>query len=213
MSRAGAGAIGEYDVCSFRSPGIGTFRPSAQANPSKGKRQRVNEVDEERLEMVVPNERLGAVIAAVREAHPYEEPAIDVLALEAVSRDVGLGRVAIPESTTTVGDLVEMCRKRLDSAPRLVGDPDLRVSRVALCGGSGASLIPAALARGCGVLITGDVKHHQALDALAAGLAVIDAGHYATEWPWVPHVAELASRAGADILVSAVPTDPFRAPA
>lgn len=209
MSRAGAGIVGEYDVCSFRSPGTGTFRPSAQANPAKGKRRTINEVDEERLEMIVPAERVGEVVAAVRQAHPYEEPAIDVVALEVASREVGLGRVALPSESTTVEGLLEMCRERLGGAPRLVGDPAATVARVAVCGGSGASLVPAASSHGCEALITGDVKHHQARDALAAGLSVIDAGHHATEWPWVPHVAELVSRAGGDIVVSAVPTDPF----
>lgn len=209
MARAGAGVIGEYDVCSFRSPGTATFRPPVQADPVKGRRRTVNEVEEERLEMIVSGERAAEVVAAARQAHPYEEPAIDVVALEVAAAEVGMGRLALPSESTTVGGLLEMCRERLGGAPRLVGDPAQSASRVAVCGGSGASLASAALSHGCDVLITGDVKHHQALDALAAGLPVIDAGHHATEWPWVPHVAELVSRGGGDIVVSAVSTDPF----
>lgn len=213
MTRAGAGVIGEYDVCSFRSVGIGTFRPSASARPTKGKRKKVNEVEEERLEMIAPREKVAAVVAALREAHPYEEPAIDVVALEGVAPDIGLGRMATPANETTVGDLLQVCGERLGGSPRAVGDPTTRVSRIAVCGGSGASLAPAALSRGAQVLITGDLKHHQALDAVASGLCVIDAGHHATEWPWVLQVADSVAQAGGDVLVSAVETDPFGAPA
>lgn len=209
MARTGAGAIGQYDVCSFRSPGTGTFRPSGSTKPTKGKRKTVSEVEEERLEMIAPREKVPVIVAAVREAHPYEEPSIDVVALEGTSPQIGLGRVATPAQETTVAAFLESCGRRLGGTPRVVGDPATRVSRVAVCGGSGASLASAALSHGCQVLITGDLKHHQALDALASGICVIDAGHHATEWPWVPHVAELVARAGGDVVVSAVETNPF----
>jgi putative NIF3 family GTP cyclohydrolase 1 type 2 len=83
---------------------------------------------------------------------------------------------------------------------------------VALCGGSGGSLAAAATARGADVFVTGDVKHHQALDAQAAGTAIIDAGHHGTEWPFVQHLAERLSKdgPGGEVLVSETATDPFR---
>jgi dinuclear metal center YbgI/SA1388 family protein len=121
----------------------------------------------------------------------------------------GLGRVCESEAVRTAVDWLERCRDVLGANPVLIGDGATRVARIGVCGGSGASTIPAARAAGADLLITGDVKHHAALDALASGLAVIDAGHHATEWPWVPAVAARLTEAGVDAIVSQVNTDPF----
>ncbi len=214
MSLAGAGEIGEYDVCSFRAAGIGTFRPGAAAEPTTGKKRVVNEVDEVRFEMLVPATRVDAVVAALVDAHPYEEPAFDVVALQAAggAGGVGLGRIGALASPTTAGELAERCREVLGAAARLVGDPARIVRRLAVCGGSGASLIGSAAAAGADALVTGDVKHHQALEAEAAGMVIIDAGHHGTEWPWVQALAAaLAPPSGAfEVVVAATDTDPFR---
>ena len=211
LARAGAGNIGEYSHCSFRVRGTGTFLPSDRANPAMGDRGALNEVEEDRLEMVVPHERLDVVIGALMESHPYEEVAYDVVPLHG-GEMLGLGRIGTVEDGITVAALSQRCRDRLGGTPRLVGDPDRVVRRVALCGGSGASLIPDAIRAGAEVFVTGDVKHHDALEASAAGLAVIDAGHHATEWPFVDALRDrLASAANLDeVLVSSVTTDPFR---
>src|ERR671919_686077 len=169
---AGAGVIGQYTHCSFRVGGIGTFLPSERANPVIGERGSLTEVEEDRLEMVLPATRLEAAVQALRAAHPYEEVAYDVYPLVARDRPTG---------------------------------------RVALCGGAGAFLIPDALAAEADVFVTGDVKHHQALDAAAAGLTVIDAGHHGTEWPFVGALARVLSNAipGAEVSVSGTSTDPL----
>jgi len=214
MSLAGAGSIGEYDVCSFRAAGTGTFRPSVAADPAKGKKQVVNEVEEVRFEMLVPRERVEAVVAALVDAHPYEEPAYEVIALEAAggSGGIGLGRIGELSSPIDAGVLAERCREALGADARMVGDPARTVRRLAVCGGSGVSLIGAAAAARADALVTGDVKHHQALEAEAAGIAVIDAGHHGTEWPWVEALATaLAPPSGAfEVAVATTDTDPFR---
>lgn len=215
LQGTGAGVIGEYTHCSFRVTGTGTFLPSEAAHPAIGARGELNQVEEDRLEVVVPQERLGAVIEALLEAHPYDEVAYDAYAL-AGSTGLGLGRLGRLPDPITAGDLALATERELGARPRMAGDRRRPVELVAVCGGSGASLISDALAAGVHAFVTGDVKHHDAQDAAAAGLVVIDAGHHATEWPFVPRLAERLAEAAAtldgDVIVSDVDTDPFRAP-
>jgi dinuclear metal center YbgI/SA1388 family protein len=213
VAGAGAGVIGEYTHCSFRVRGTGTFIPSEAARPAIGERGALNEVEEDRLEVVVSREALGGVVSALLEAHPYEEVAYDVYPL-AGPTGLGLGRVAAVDDPIRGETLVARCRERLGREPRVAGEPDREVRRVAVCGGAGASLVPDALRAGVDAYVTGDLKHHEAQDAAAGGLLVIDAGHHATEWPFVPHLADSLRGAGPDgeVLVSATSTDPFGGP-
>ena len=209
VATAGGGVIGEYTHCSFRVRGTGTFAPSESAAPAVGERGALNEVEEDRLEIIVPRERLTAAVEALLDAHPYEEVAYDVYVLGA-GTGLGLGRVARPPEPLSAADLAERCRSTLGSAVRVAGDQTRRVERVALCGGSGASLIADALRAGTDAYVTGDVKHHDALDAAAAGLTVIDAGHHGTEAPFVPRLGARLGEAGiGEVLVSEIATDPF----
>jgi hypothetical protein len=82
LAEAGAGAIGAYDSCSFSSKGTGRFRPLKGANPTIGSVEHLEEVEEERIEVVVPKETLIRVVRAVKQMHPYEEPAIHLLPME-----------------------------------------------------------------------------------------------------------------------------------
>ncbi|MGH2710477.1 MAG: Nif3-like dinuclear metal center hexameric protein [Actinomycetota bacterium] len=211
IASAGGGVIGEYSHCSFRVRGTGAFLPSERARPVVGERGAINEVEEDRLEVVMPEDRLGDAVEAMVNAHPYEEVAYDVYPL-APGGGLGLGRLAVPRGYDTAAALAELCTERLGAQARLAGDPVRHVQSVALCGGSGASLIPAAVRAKADVYVTGDVKHHQALDAVAAGLTVIDAGHHGTELPFVAHLAARLNDAGlGEVLVSEISTDPFAA--
>jgi dinuclear metal center YbgI/SA1388 family protein len=212
VAMAGAGEIGEYTHCSFRVRGTGTFLPSKRANPTVGDRGALNEVEEDRLEVVLPRDRLAGAITSMITAHPYEEVAYDVYPLVGAG-DPGPGRLAEPDREVTVAELTERCRARLGPGVRTAGDLDRPAGTVALCGGAGAFLIPDALQAGADVLVTGDVKHHQALDAVAAGLSVIDAGHHGTEWPFVAALADVLGNAvpGSQVTVAEAQTDPFAA--
>jgi dinuclear metal center YbgI/SA1388 family protein len=213
VAGAGAGVIGEYTHCSFRVRGTGTFLPSERAHPVVGERGELNEVEEDRLEVVLPRERLGDVLTALLQAHPYEEVAYDVYPLVA-GPGPGPGRLTEPTGDLTAGELAALCRDRLQSAVRTAGELDRPVRTIALCGGAGGSLIPDALAAGADTYVTGDVKHHQGVDATAAGLTLIDAGHHGTEWPFVRTLAGVLARSMPDATVSASETaaDPFGAP-
>ena len=209
IAGAGGGVIGEYSHCSFRVRGTGTFLPSDRAEPAVGDPGLLNEVEEDRLEVVVPKHRLVAAIEAMVDAHPYEEVAYDVYPL-ASGGGLGLGRIARPRRPLTANALADRCRERLGGPARLAGDGSREVRTIAVCGGSGASLIPAALRAGAEAYVTGDVKHHDALDAVADGLTLVDAAHHGTEWPFVPHlVARLEAAGLGEALVSEVRTDPF----
>lgn len=218
LSGAGAGRIGAYDHCSFRSRGTGTFRPSAAANPTVGERGTLNEVAEDRLEIVVGVDRLEEAVAALRRAHPYEEVAFDAYPLMSPGRDgaKGLGRVGDLPAPLPLHQVADRLAEGLPSPHlRVVGDLQRPVQRVAACGGAGDGLISDAVRADADVYVTGDLRHHAALDAATLGLALIDAGHYATEAAALPtlrtSLAEAARDRGltAGLLASEVRTEPW----
>lgn len=180
---AGAGRIGDYAQCSFRTPGTGTFEGGAGASPTVGQAGAFERVDEMRVEVVVPNARLADACAALRAAHPYEEPALDLYPLAGEPRaSVGQGRVGdVPDGAT--GDmLVERVKRELEVDHVLVAGDLTRVVRRAACAaGAGGELLVDALAARCDLFLTGELRHHDALRAVAGGTAVIAALHSNSE--------------------------------
>src|SRR5690606_10243485 len=219
LAAAGAGAIGEYDRCAFTVTGQGTFRAGAAANPTIGERGEITEVVEDRLEMTLPRHRRAAVVAALRAAHPYEEPAFSVVEHAAQPAGTGVGRVGPLPAPTTLRALAEHVAAVLPATAqgiRVAGDLDAEVRTVAVCGGSGDSLLGTVRAIGADVYLTADLRHHPASEALEAGPPyLIDATHWASEWPWLPVAAarleEDARAAGAVLrtVVSRTVTDPW----
>ena len=106
MFAAGAGAIGEYRDCAWSVVGVGQFEARGAANPTIGSLGERTHVDEARVEMVAARGLRRSVLAALRAAHPYEEPAFDILAEEAIDSDTGLGRIGRLASPSTVGEFV-----------------------------------------------------------------------------------------------------------
>ncbi len=187
---AGAGVIGNYSHCTFRGPGTGTYLPLEGANPYAGEVGRLEEAQEERLEVLVPHRRLRAVLEAVQAAHPYEEVAYDVYPLENSGLPIGLGRVGTLPEPVSLPDFAERVRERLrtDHVEVVRGrDP---VQTVAVCGGSCSKYVEAARAAGADVFLTSEIGHHQKLLARSLGLSLVEASHEATE---TPVVAVLAS--------------------
>jgi len=188
---AGAGQIGEYRECSFRLAGTGTFYGSDASNPAVGQKGRREEVAEVRLEAVVPEAKVEGVVAALRKAHSYEEPAFDVYALRPGLAGAGEGRIGRLPKPTTLDDLARQVRQELRCGPvQVVGDVAKPVERVAVaCGAAGEFLPDAVRARADGFL-TGELRFHDFLAAQAAGLALVLPGHYATERIGVEALAE-----------------------
>lgn len=191
---AGAGRIGRYTECSWRTAGTGTFLPGEDATPTVGERGTRNEADEWRLEMVVPKAALGRVVAAVVRAHSYEEPAVDVYPLEPSPAPAGLGRIGRLKHAVTAAALAERMKAAVRAASvGLGGDPEASVERVAVVSGSGSGMVGSVLASGVDTFVTGELKMHEVQDLAAAGVAVVLGGHYETERvpmeAWAPDLA------------------------
>lgn len=224
LAAAGAGGIGDYDRCAWWSDGVGTFRPLPGATPAIGSIGAVEEVAEDRLEMVLPRRHRAAVIEALRATHPYEEPAFDLLELAPLpippGQARGLGRVgdlAEPARLDVLVDRITAVLPKTAWGVRATGDGGQLIRRVAVCGGSGGELAGPAAALGAEVLLTADARHHHTIDSAAAhGIVIIDAAHWATEHPWLARAADLlraalpATVGGLTTSVSELVTDPWR---
>ena len=197
---AGAGVIGNYNECSFRLAGKGTFYGTDGANPAVGEKGRREDVDEWRLEVLVPERLVAPVVAAMRKAHSYEEPAFDVYPLKPGTGG-GEGRIGELAQPATLGELAERAKRELKAASvQVVGDLSRSVRRVAVaCGAAGDYLVD-SLRSNADVFLTGELRFHDALTARGAGIGVILPGHYATERP---AVEELAAKLAADLGVTA----------
>jgi dinuclear metal center YbgI/SA1388 family protein len=190
LAEAGAGVIGDYTECTFRTRGTGTFRGGDETNPYLGEKGRLEQVEEVRMETVVPAHSVDRTVEAVTAAHPYEEIALDVYPVEGSPEGCGYGRLGTLPDRLTAEELSEHVSESLGFPSRLVADSGRRIETVAVLGGSGGSFIPEAAASGAHAFVTGDVDYHDALLAESFGLTVIDAGHAATELPSLEPLAQ-----------------------
>jgi dinuclear metal center YbgI/SA1388 family protein len=186
---AGAGNIGQYTQCSFRLAGTGTFFGTEATNPVVGQKGRREEVAEWRLEVVVPEPYLPAVLRAMRQTHSYEEPAYDVYPLHGGLAD-GEGRVGQLASPTTLAELARRAQRELDAAcVQVVGDLSKTVRTVAIACGAGGEFLSDSLRANADVFLTGELRFHEALLARTSGIGLILPGHYATERPGIEELA------------------------
>ena len=178
---AGAGTIGAYDCCSYSSEGNGTFRASEGCKPFVGEIDKLHTESELRIEMIVPKDKIGRVVAAIHSAHPYEEPAIDVLPLANEYGQMGLGCVGDLENEITENAMLQYIKEKLGvQYIRHTRTTDKMVSRVALCGGSGAEYLSLAMREKAGIYITADVKYHDFFNA-ENQIVIADIGHFESE--------------------------------
>ena len=205
LSEAGAGVIGDYTECTFRTRGTGTFRGGDETSPYLGESGRLEKVDEVRIETVVAGHLAGRAAEAATAAHPYEEIALDVYSVEGTPEDCGYGRLGTLPEPVTPEELREHASGSLDSPAHLVADAGRRIQRAAVLGGSGGSFIPEVSAAGADAYVTGDIDYHDALLAESLGLTAIDAGHAATELPSLaPLARELAQLVDVPVEISRV---------
>ena len=216
MFEAGAGAIGDYSQCSWTTSGSGQFLPHDGADPAIGAVGALEHVAEDRVEVVAPARVRRAVLAAMRTAHPYEEPAFDVLELAPLPSDVGIGRICALPEPEPLSAFVSRVARQLPATSwgvRAAGDPDAVVSRVAVCGGAGDSLLDAVSAAGVEAYVTADLRHHPADEHLrASDVALVDVAHWASEYPWCHQAAALLQTRftnALEVRVSPVRTDPW----
>jgi hypothetical protein len=190
MASAGAGTIGNYELCSFRLEGTGTFKPAPGAKPFTGAAGRLESVEEVRLEMVLPRWKLEGVVAAMRRAHPYEEAAYDVYDLANSSDAYGSGAIGALETRMPLSKFLARVKRALGvPSLRFTGRPRGGIKRVAVCGGSGSGYLQAAIRRGADAFVTSDCTYHL-FQECDGRIALIDAGHFETERPVVPVIVE-----------------------
>ncbi len=211
LAAAGAGELGDYSDASFSVDGVGRFRPGDRARPAVGSAGELAEVAETRVEVVLPRSRRSGVLAAMQAAHPYERAAFDLHELAAVPGPTGLGRVGeLPESLPlqVFADRVAAALPATPAGVRFAGDPGRPVRRVAVSGGSGDSLLAAAATAGADAFVTADLRHHPVSRFLQpsspdlARPALVEATHWASEWPWLPVAARLL---GEDLAAGGLP--------
>jgi dinuclear metal center YbgI/SA1388 family protein len=223
LAAAGAGELGDYTRCAWTTTGTGTFRPGDGASPAIGRVGQIETVGETRVELVLRRHRRRAVVAALRAAHPYEEPAFDVFELAALPGDRGIGRVGVLAEPTTLAAFTAHVARVLPASAagvRAAGEPDRLIRTVAVQGGAGDGQLGDAVRAGVDVFLAADLRHHPASEHLQrGGPALVDASHWSTEHPWLHDAARrlgdaLRVRHGelgatVDLSVSDLVTDPW----
>jgi len=209
---AGAGRIGNYTACSFRSNGTGTFFGEEGTNPAVGQSGRLEQASEIRIETVVPIARVTQVVRDLKQSHPYEEPAFDLQQLAATPEGIGIGRIGSFAQPIERRELPDRLKQGLAIDHLLIaGSLEGKVSRAAVCAGACGDLLNDALAQKADVYVTGEMRHHDALRAAAAGMTVICTLHSNSERVALGRLRERLIQAlpGLEFHLSKVDRDPF----
>ncbi|MDH7598690.1 MAG: Nif3-like dinuclear metal center hexameric protein [Sedimentisphaerales bacterium] len=212
MYKAGAGHIGPYSHCGFQVTGTGTFMPLEGARPAIGSIGRLERVQEVRLETVVKSEDLAAVIAAMRKAHPYQMPAFDVFRHYDPSARLGLGRLGRLAKPTPIGQILSRIKRTTGAkVAGIVNGRQRMISKAAVCAGACDRLFANAIAAGCQLYVTGELKHHQALACQEAGMTAVCLGHSVSERFALRPLVQGLGRAlpSVEVVLSKKDADPF----
>jgi len=180
LHEAGAGNIGNYDQCSFRVAGTGSFRPNEQAKPHIGSKQQLEHVNEDRLELIFPTHLGSALLSALQRAHPYEEVAYYATALENKNQDVGSGMIGDLPNSMEPEQFLAHLKKAFGLKVIKYTPIEKKISKVAVCGGAGSFLLDHAKRQGADAFVTSDFKYHEYFDAEGKVL-IADIGHYESE--------------------------------
>ncbi|MEP2025744.1 MAG: Nif3-like dinuclear metal center hexameric protein [Reichenbachiella sp.] len=181
LYQSGLGHVGNYDQCSFQIKGTGSFRPNEQARPVIGKTNERELVDEIRIEGIFPSHLKNKVVAALKKAHPYEEVAYYLTALENENQEVGSGMVGELESPMPILEFMQLLKDRFNlKVIRHTSFHKNEIKRIAVCGGSGSFLLGDAIRSGADIFITADFKYHEFFDA-EQKIIIADIGHYESE--------------------------------
>jgi dinuclear metal center YbgI/SA1388 family protein len=181
LHESGAGMIGDYKNCSFRTEGTGTFLPTGEANPAIGEVGNLEKVQEDRVEMIFPRHLKTKILNTLFSAHPYEEVAYYLHNLANKNNEVGSGMIGDLQEPMNFSDFLIHIKKNL--AAKVIRHTALvkdKISKVALCGGAGSFLLKDAIARGADIFISGDFKYHEFFDA-EERIIIADVGHYESE--------------------------------
>lgn len=206
----GAGGIGNYEKASFISSGIGSFQGNSSSNPSIGKAGEFNEVEEEKLEVLLTDTLLSSALYTLHENHPYEEVAYDVLSLQNKNKSHGSGMVGELSEALSSDDFIQYLRKRLGIQVVRHSHPIKdKIKRVAICGGAGVDLLKNAKQKGADAFVTADLKYHDFFEA-DDSLLLCDIGHYESEHWVIQEIKDFLTRNFANfaVLSTTVNTNP-----
>ncbi len=212
---AGAGRIGDYTKCSYRLAGTGTFLGGEDTHPALGQAGQFETVEGEvRIETVVPQGRAAEVVAALRRSHPYEEVAFDLHPLAGLDERIGMGRVGRLADPAPLGEVVDRVKKALGVEAAWLASPDdaTTVNVAAVGAGSCGDMFADAVAAGADLYVTGEIRHHDALAAVEAGMAVLMLRHSVSERHMLARLADRLRSldGGPDVVLSERDADPFR---
>lgn len=211
MFATGAGHIGDYSRCSYRVRGTGTFLGGESTSPAVGRKGRLEYVEEVRLEAIVPDQALPGVIQSMIEAHSYEEPAFDIYPLKPKPAR-GIGRAGALPGTVTLSNLARRLKRSTGATcVQTVGPVDRTVARAVIIVGAAGSLPFRIPLMPRDVIITGEIRHHDALTIQRHDCTAIALGHWASERPVLEPLAKRLQKSLPDVTftVSRADTDPF----
>ena len=181
MFDAGAGKLGNYDCCSYNTDGYGSFKANENANPFVGESNKIHFEQEVKIEVIYPSYLENKIITAMLSAHPYEEVAYDVFTLNNKISFAGMGVYGEFEEDISELDFLKKLKttffvENIRHSKFL----NKKIKKVAICGGSGSSLIDKVKQIGSDAFITGDVKYHDYFLA-ENRIFLTDIGHYESE--------------------------------
>ncbi len=213
LSSVGCGRIGMYEQCSFTTQGVGTFIGKEGTNPTHGESGVLQKVIECKFEMVVSKASLSLAIQALRQFHPYEEPALEVHELgERPRREIGVGRRIHLDKPMQLDELARKLKKHLGIgyvrvAPAAGKGDRIKVQTIGLCAGAGGSVCDLAVDDGCEVFITGEMTHHDVVAATARGCTVVLTGHTNSERGFLPKLKEQLTTLLPEVVISVSKAD------
>ncbi|MCG7338605.1 Nif3-like dinuclear metal center hexameric protein [Staphylococcus sp. ACRSN] len=214
LSDHGLAQEGDYEYCFFESEGTGQFKPVNGAKPYLGEIDKIEYVDEIKLEFMIEKNQKSITIDLIKQFHPYETPVYDFIQLEKEA-GYGLGMIGSLDRHYSVTEFVNHVKSKLDMpSVRFTGNLEDSINNVAIIGGSGIGFEYDATRKGADIFITGDIKHHDALDAKIAGLNLLDINHY-SEYVMKEGLKSLLEQwlgeasLHVNINVSTINTDPF----
>lgn len=210
---AGAGTMGNYSNCSFKSEGTGTFLPLNNAEPAVGQRGKLQNVPEVKFETIVTAEKLQKAITAMKNAHPYETPAFDCLKMHNPRTKTGLGRIGKLNRPATLKTIVRKIKKYTGAKTiGFIGPEKKLVNTAAVCAGSCGKIINAVINAKTDLYVTGELKHHQALAAQQAKLTCLCLSHTVSERFILKKFAERLKKQleNVNVKISRKDADPFQ---
>lgn len=212
MCKAGAGHIGNYSHCTFNTKGIGTFQPLEGTDPFIGEQGKVENVEEIRIETIVRSAEVGHIINEMIKAHPYEEVAYDIYALDKKDMAYGIGRTGQLVEEMTLESFATFVKDKLGlEYIQYIGHKNKKVKTIAFCTGSAIQYMKDAKKHKADVYMTGDIKYHDAQDALFEGINLINASHFGTEVLVLPFLKDYLGKhfEKLDIMMTTKEKDPF----